>query len=466
MDLFYNLCIKTNIDNEDKYLYFDYVEDNKITLSSQITTHPLVNGDIIADHMYIEPISFNFSGTFSLYGNKKGFEVISMNNPEENIGYNYGDSTNTRLAYIENLFERIKNEGIMCTLLKRSNDGDTSRFKMRDNMVLTNISWTEKQASVDFDFTFTEALTASVAELEYDKDIVDSSLPVLSNPSSSNFTDEFINEADILNATISILQDEKLIEDKFLNNLVEFIKTYYSGVLIGAAVGVGAILIAAKVIALVAGSLIAAGPVGWIVLAAVGAACIVAGAIYGIIQFIRKRNYKVKKFKNYKNESKKKRESERFMELIGNIIERCRQLNDKIQVYGFGLNEPQTCFFNINNYGYYFTFNKRNENSIYGLNITDFDENQKPIVTNISEKAVGNLNEINPSNLILNENGVTVYLVNKKREELKYREKPATKKELDEAEKDLKNYYVIVSSLDLNRFKEIIQEIIKKEIIA
>lgn len=468
--MYYNLCIRANIDNEDKYLYFDYVEDNKTTLTSTITTHPLVNGDTIADHMYIEPASVNFSGSFSLYGNKKGFDVITYTNKrtstERTQSYNYSESVNTRLAYIENLFERIKNEGIMCSILKRSNLGDTSRFKARDNMVLTSITWTEKQSSVDFDFTFNEALTASVAELEYDKDITDSSLPILTDPKQSNFTDELLNESDIVNATISILQSEKLFDDKFLPNLLEFIKTYFSGVLVGAVVGAAAILLAAPIVASVVGACAATPPVGWIVLAVIGVACIIAGTIYGIVQFFKKRNYKIKKFKTYKKASKSEAEYNRFLELIGKILERCKQLGDSIKVYGFGTNEPQNCFFNINNNGYYFSFNKRTEESNYGIRVTNFDDEQVRMKPNISEIAISNLNEVNSSNILFERDGVKVYLCNKKREEVKSQETPLTEEEKEAIEKDLTNYLVIVSALDLSKFKEMIQEIIKNEIIA
>ena len=184
----YNLVVRCDMDGETKDFMFDYVEDTSTTVSSEITTHPLVNGDIIADHMYNNPIDMSFSGTFSLFGNKK---------------YNFG--TSDRLANIQETFERINREGIMCTLVKRSKGGDENRFKVRKNMVLTSINWTEHQSSMDFSFQFNEAITAIVDEPEYDKDIKDESLPRVSDPLALDVTDELLNVGDIIQVAIATL---------------------------------------------------------------------------------------------------------------------------------------------------------------------------------------------------------------------------------------------------------------------
>ena len=147
----YDLVVRCEIDGEEENFLFDYVEDATTNLTSDITTHPLVNGDIIADHMYLNPSTVSFSGTFSLLGNKK---------------YDFGNTD--RLANIQEIFERIMKEGIMCTLVKMSSTGDTSRFKVRENMVLTSITWVERQTSMDFTFTFNEALTSVVDDVEYE----------------------------------------------------------------------------------------------------------------------------------------------------------------------------------------------------------------------------------------------------------------------------------------------------------
>ena len=63
-------CRLNEEDTQLTTLILDTVKDNSINLSSTVTTHPMVNGDIVADHMYNNPSNENISGTFSLNGSK------------------------------------------------------------------------------------------------------------------------------------------------------------------------------------------------------------------------------------------------------------------------------------------------------------------------------------------------------------------------------------------------------------
>ena len=58
-DSAYILVVSCNLDNEQQEFMFDYVSDTDTRLISDITTHPMVNGDIVADHMFKNPLSFN-----------------------------------------------------------------------------------------------------------------------------------------------------------------------------------------------------------------------------------------------------------------------------------------------------------------------------------------------------------------------------------------------------------------------
>ena len=75
-NMYYEMTINCMLDGVDTTLYFDYVGENSVTLNTTITEHPLVSGDMIADHQYIEPATASFSGTFSLYGNKKSYAIM------------------------------------------------------------------------------------------------------------------------------------------------------------------------------------------------------------------------------------------------------------------------------------------------------------------------------------------------------------------------------------------------------
>lgn len=101
-DTGFSFVIECNVDNEHLELEFDKINENITTSTSDITTHPLVNGDVIADHMYRNPVNVNVSGTFSLNGNQR----------TQYFG------SNDRLTNIETLFEKIKKQGIFCTLKK------------------------------------------------------------------------------------------------------------------------------------------------------------------------------------------------------------------------------------------------------------------------------------------------------------------------------------------------------------
>ena len=109
----YILVVTCELDGEQQRFMFDYVSDNSTSLSSDLTTHPMVNGDMVADHMFKQPLTVTYSGKFSLYGNKRT---------------EYGKED--RLEQIQNIFERIKNEAIICELSTEAIDGQSpNRFK-------------------------------------------------------------------------------------------------------------------------------------------------------------------------------------------------------------------------------------------------------------------------------------------------------------------------------------------------
>ena len=170
-------CFLNKEDKERTSFILDTVDDTSIDSSSSITMHPVVSGDMIADHMYNDPDTMQVRGSFSLNGSK-GIVV---------------DGSGSRLANFEDVFEDIKSRGVMCDIVKvhiPNNDltNQQPRFKLRQNMVLTSISFVEKINSVNFTFNFKQALTVDVEETPIDND--DEFLPYITEPNTLNFTDE------------------------------------------------------------------------------------------------------------------------------------------------------------------------------------------------------------------------------------------------------------------------------------
>ena len=56
------------ISKTPKTILLDSIEDVQVDESSQLTTHPIVTGDMVADHMIKEPCSMTISGELSING--------------------------------------------------------------------------------------------------------------------------------------------------------------------------------------------------------------------------------------------------------------------------------------------------------------------------------------------------------------------------------------------------------------
>lgn len=137
-----------------KRLYLDTCKEKSITASAEIAQQPLQSGRVMSDHMYSLPDTYTISGTFSLYGN-----IHDDYDDFEGVGV-----STDRLTNIENVFEYIKDNGLLCNLvmLDTNNNDGTVRFKQRNSMALKSIAWKEKLASVDYTLNFVEILTVEM----------------------------------------------------------------------------------------------------------------------------------------------------------------------------------------------------------------------------------------------------------------------------------------------------------------
>ena len=107
------------------------VDNVTINLNSTISAHPIVSGDMIADHMFKDPSSITISGKISTHGDS--YTVV--------LGANI---LNRSIAQVQEMFEKVKNEGLLCKVSKIDLDlGDqVPKFIKRENMVLSSIEWT------------------------------------------------------------------------------------------------------------------------------------------------------------------------------------------------------------------------------------------------------------------------------------------------------------------------------------
>lgn len=444
---------------------FDILNSKTVTLDSDITTHPLINGDIVADHMYNNPISLTLSGTFSMNGNKK---------------FNYGNEE--RLEEIQKVFETIKREGIPCTIITQNSAGD-KRFSVRNNMILNSISWTELQNSMNFTFSFTEIQFVDLDEVEYDVNIEDDSLPNVTNPKELEFTSDILNWEQIDIFIVNLLHDEHLIDDiiytKYLTeNNPKSTALEITGITLGSA------LLSGIVIGNTFGSL-----PGAVVGTAIGAIVFFGSLIYNEIkkqQYLKDaEKYKIQVFKDYNDDLKNQKEVERLSNFVGTIHQSLSELNEYLLVYGLTFDDSQTCSLYIDNKYYTFDFIKNKDfidankkgglqnlkniksHSDYSLNVTVLDDDsnkQIKSIQNISGEVKLSIDECKSNNSLFRTSGsgYYVYLINLKLSGAKNLEL----NQRDAIASDLTNYKILVSKINLDEFNEKLSEIILNSLLS
>ena len=452
----YRVVLETTYNNENYVIEFDNITNFVVNANSSITSSPIVNGDVVADHMYREPVSVSLSGTFSLIGSKP---TIFKGDYED------------RLTNIQDFFEKLKNSGSFISLITRArNDNQTERFLMRQNLVLNSITWTQNQISVNFDFGFVEVINVSIKETEYEVDVTDPNIPAQTDASIQSFTDTLLPVDDVVNIVNKILLDNYLLNDDFYSGLMAFLqrvgsafeeggKQLVSYAITGTLAGLGlSVLLSSLSIAVPAGTVLA------IAGALVGA---VVGFVKGLIEGYKKKEAE-QKFKlnafvlTNDNGSANDQECERYCNYIGTVVDNLNQLNDYLQVYGISSNENQECLVYINNYYYVFNFTKNNVTGKWGLEIVSVNENNL-VVESMSEiQGLSDLSECNKENALgynsTNSKGFQLYLVNTKLYEAT--QNGYTSQQIEEITNDLTNYYILVSQIDMSEFTSTLSDII------
>ena len=208
-----------------KILMLDVVKTKNINASSTITNQPLQSGDTMSDHMYRNPTIFNVSGTFALNGENAN-----------DISYGFIGKENDRLTQIETLLEKIKDEGYLCNLITMSfddngkNDANNTRFKVRKNMALTNLTWSEKLNSIDYQLSFQEVIT--VDSIQTSEVTVDKDDPLVNEPEMNSLGDLIYGTDGFLYVLLFQLCANKIISFGFIyvlanwENSIPILKQY------------------------------------------------------------------------------------------------------------------------------------------------------------------------------------------------------------------------------------------------
>lgn len=425
----YAVTITYSLDNGLTYqtAVLDTVNDVQVTTSSEITTHPIVTGDLVADHMIRQPSTMTISGNFSMNGSK-AFVV---------------DNDGAKLTNIQTLFETINKEGILCSIVKVSIEGginteskSKARFLQRNSMALTNIQWTEQINSMGYNFTFTEVITIEVQE--YDVDISDSYLPDINEPVSLNFTEALLDWNDIDTRVTQALSEVNLITQDFLS--------YLSSLTATSLVAIGVATAIALTIVSICGAI---GPAGWIIVAIGAAVAVVVGIVNWIKKTVNSRKYKIAQFQKYKDDRKNQQEVQRFSNFVGELHQELTELNTALKVYQLSSSGAQECLVTIDNNLYVFTFTKNNTTNSYDLKITDVDYQDVGNGTKNVKSAFSSLSDCTDDNYLFRsaEYGSRVYLLKNTENE-------------DFDENDLTNYYIFVSSIKMSEYNNTIQKII------
>lgn len=333
----------------------DAVDNFQVAGQNEMTSHPMVTGDVVGDHIIVQPCQITFNGTISL----------NASSPVKS------------LSSIQKIFEDLKDNGALCTVAKVKTANNEFRFLKRNNMVLTGIVWTEHINSVDFNFTFNQALLDNVAVTQV---AAGKFLPDIVEPRTLTFQGTLISTEELYNEIIKALIESGIVEEQFWEQAIN------SGVLAGvAAVGAVAAFTAAGMTTVISGTAVGAAiaaagasssiPVaGWVVAGAILLAVAAWGITNLITEAIEAGNLKFKAFKaDFEDYEEERAENERFASMMDQIYTQVSVVNDWFKCYGFDSDDPQECMLNIGGTYHVFTFTRNNVASSWNCEVTAFD---------------------------------------------------------------------------------------------
>lgn len=411
-------------------IILDTIEEPTVSGSATITSQPMVNGDMISDHIYHQPKTFNINGVLSLNGSK--VTVV--------------DGEGCKLANFQDLFEKIQQLGILCEIYKISTTNDKDiRFLHRGNMALESFTWTEGINTLSYNLSFKEILTTEVKI--YNVDIDDELLPNITEPNTLSFTTSLIDWDKIDTSLVDILEKERLWTQQFKNVISSMTQGTLQSTLT-TTIGIATLAIAASIIKMVAASASIGGLIGGIIVLGVAAIYIFfKGLSNSIKEAKRRRKYAIEVFDAYKNNHKTDEEIKRFGKFVSDIHSSFESINDVIHVYQISENIPQESMISVGDDYFIFTFEKNNTTGKYNLHIENVNQDliaECPDITT-AKKDFSQLTSNNE--LIQAHNNSMIYLLC-----------PS-----DEVN-DLTNYFIVVCDFDVDNFQNMITDIINKAI--
>lgn len=443
---------------EDEVIEFDTIMGVSSNSASNITQYPLVNGDIVADHMTRQPITLTISGTFSLIGNKPTLFT--------------GDS-NDRLTNIETYFENIKNRGTLSTIVMRSRKNNIERFTRKRGMALTDIRWNYSQISLGYSFTFKEVLLINVDEFEEPPEemLIDENIPAITDGESFSFTDEFVDPDQIYLTMLLILIREGIVDSDFLAYYQSNSPLYKEviqratgnpmteGEIYGlsAAIGLGTgVLVGSLVVAFGA-----SGPVGWIAGAVVG---VIAGLIALAGLFDRK--YKIEEFRLASSDLQNMNEVRRLDNMNSELFREIHILDEASQFFKFPTDGAQECLLYINNNYYVFNTVRNNTTNEWELTVVGADKYEYVNKISMKANALKSLADVsNESHLFRTDGGgwyIYLYIDNlyeiENNTALSETERNT---QINECYSKTSNYGIIVSQAILTDFNDKLTQIIE-----
>lgn len=399
--------ISCTINGVRQKFLLDTIEGNDVRSSSNMTSHPIYQGDIIGDHMYKTQSTVQISGSYSI-----------------NAGTNLmlGNTANA-LATFEAVFETIKNKGIICELLKISNTNNKTLFLKRSNMALTDIHFTEQINSIEFDFTFKQIITTTAATnaANYTGDIAqnvgkfddtDAYLPSFSAYTLSNFVTAVVNYGNIC----KIINETLQLTNEQTQQITTKIRMFGSN-------GLTSLGIANDIAKLIISSL----------------ASITQSNVDRLFAdgFVSKLNtaslVQLLQGKDITNQA-----IVAYCEYLGKIYKKVNSLSDVITCYQISSSGEQTSTLLINNIYYEFEFKRNNVSDSYYLAVknANADNPEYEISSCLCSSAVTNFTDCTLENMLFNTSKSFVYLLKAKNTD----------------EHDLTNYYVVVSKIPAETF--------------
>ena len=362
-DSFYTLVVKKDnyFDTVDRYIPLDIVTDCSIEGTSDITSYPLITGDIMSDHKYDNPKTVSLSGVFSLNG-------------KFNDSFVQGGNATSRLVNIEDYFFACRKYGKLMSLICVSSDG--TRFSMLDNLSITSIRFKRNYNSMEYSFNFKEVYFFEAdTDIQVSENVKDPNALTLGEFESLDFTKQVLSAENVDKWAVQVLYQNGLIEDSFIKMVSETGKlnstvNYNFGLAwVGFYGGLATTL----------ATLIFPNPVS-----------VVVGAFLLIITLpdIIKHGKWIEPFKGYDNDVDNDREINRFLKVITTIESQVSYAADNLGIRCYGLSsnlKKQKMYLTIDNTIYAFYFEKLST-GFWGLSVTDIDEN--PIASN-SNKLIG-----------------------------------------------------------------------------